>query len=61
MIERDFLTADDERLSILIDSYLKSTDRLQVMKAFDFARREHGTQRRKTGELFFTHPLEVAI
>lgn len=30
------------------------------MEAFEFARREHGPQRRKTGELFFTHPLTVA-
>lgn len=54
------MTADAEQLTGLIRLYLDTTDRLQVMKAFDFARREHGAQRRKTGELFFTHPLKVA-
>lgn len=60
MIESEFLIADDERLFALTRDYLNTTDRLQVMKAFEFARREHGTQRRKSGELFFNHPLEVA-
>lgn len=31
-----------------------------VRAAFEFARQEHGDQRRKSGELFFTHPLTVA-
>jgi GTP pyrophosphokinase len=31
-----------------------------VQKAFALARREHGDARRKSGELFFTHPLTVA-
>lgn len=61
MIESEPLIADAERLFTLIDDYLSTTDRLQVMKAFEFARREHGAQRRKSGELFFNHPLEVAI
>ena len=61
MIESEPLIADAERLFTLIDDYLSTTDRLQVMKAFEFARREHGVQRRKSGELFFNHPLEVAI
>ena len=52
--------ADAEQLFELINTYLSETDRLQVLKAFDFARREHGDQRRKTGELFFTHPVTVA-
>ena len=60
MIERDIITADAEQLFELINTYLSETDRLQVLKAFDFARREHGDQRRKTGELFFTHPVTVA-
>jgi GTP pyrophosphokinase len=43
-----------------IDTYLTEEERLQVRKAFDLARREHGNQRRKSGELFFLHPLTVA-
>ena len=60
MIERDTITADAEQLFALINTYLSETDRLQVQKAYDFARREHGDQRRKTGELFITHPVTVA-
>jgi GTP pyrophosphokinase len=60
MIEREIITADAERLSTLINEYLETHDRLQVMKAFEFARREHGAQRRKTGEPFYYHPLTVA-
>lgn len=60
MVERELLVADAEQLFALTNTYLSTTDRLQVLKAFEFARREHGAQRRKTGELFFTHPLTVA-
>ena len=40
--------------------YLSAEDRICVQDAFSLARREHGNQRRKSGELFFTHPLTVA-
>jgi GTP pyrophosphokinase len=30
------------------------------VKAYDFAREAHGSQRRRTGELYITHPLAVA-
>ena len=43
-----------------INSYLSVKDHRLVQTAFTFARQEHGTQRRKSGELFFTHPLTVA-
>jgi GTP diphosphokinase / guanosine-3',5'-bis(diphosphate) 3'-diphosphatase len=43
-----------------INSYLKHEDRELVKSAFALARQEHGDQRRKSGELFFTHPLTVA-
>ncbi|MCA9932536.1 MAG: bifunctional (p)ppGpp synthetase/guanosine-3',5'-bis(diphosphate) 3'-pyrophosphohydrolase [Ardenticatenaceae bacterium] len=43
-----------------INSYLPVDQRLCVQEAFAFARREHGDQRRKSGELFFIHPLTVA-
>ncbi len=42
-----------------IDEYLTPEDRLRVHQAFEFARRKHGNQRRKSGELFFVHPLTV--
>ncbi len=42
------------------DSYLNADELKRVQEAFTLARREHGDQRRKSGELFFTHPLAVA-
>ena len=45
----------------LIESYLSPHDCTRVLEAFELARREHGAQRRKSGELFFTHPLTVAF
>ncbi|MCP5099585.1 MAG: HD domain-containing protein, partial [Chloroflexi bacterium] len=43
-----------------ISSYLSQESCCLVQDAFDLARQEHGEQRRKSGELFFTHPLTVA-
>ncbi len=60
MTERELVIADAEQLFALTNSYLPTAERAQVEKAFEFARREHGSQRRMTGELFFTHPLAVA-
>ena len=56
----DHVAADAKAFFEQIKSYLKVEDRVCVEEAFDFARREHGDQRRKSGELFFTHPLTVA-
>ncbi len=44
----------------LVNSYLDASDREMVRQGFELARREHGLARRKSGELFFTHPLTVA-
>ena len=44
----------------LINSYLSVEDRHYVREAFELARQEHGDERRKSGELFFTHPLTIA-
>ncbi len=44
----------------LIESYLDTEDRREVRAAFELARQEHGNERRKSGELFFTHPLTIA-
>jgi GTP diphosphokinase / guanosine-3',5'-bis(diphosphate) 3'-diphosphatase len=43
-----------------IRTYLNEDERGRVREAFELARREHGDQRRRSGELFFTHPLTVA-
>lgn len=53
-------TTDATEFFERINSYLRVEDRLRVQEAFSLARREHGDQRRKSGELFFTHPLTVA-
>lgn len=52
MAERELVIEDGERLFALTNIYLNHDDRLQVMKAFEFARWKHGAQRRMTGELF---------
>ncbi|MBP6016983.1 MAG: bifunctional (p)ppGpp synthetase/guanosine-3',5'-bis(diphosphate) 3'-pyrophosphohydrolase [Candidatus Promineofilum sp.] len=53
--------AQPEQLIALTNAYLDKADCLQIMAALEFARQQHGSQRRRTGELFFTHPLTVAI
>lgn len=55
------VTAVDEQTFFeRISSYL-STDQCNIVRAaFELARREHGDQRRKSGELFFIHPLTIA-
>lgn len=51
---------DGEQFFNRINSYLSIEDRVRVQEAFALARREHGAQRRQSGELFFSHPLTVA-
>ena len=60
LLERELTIAEAEQLVTLTSRYMPAADRRQVMEALEFARREHGDQRRKAGELFFTHPLTVA-
>lgn len=60
LLHTDSLTADATKFFDKINTYLSVEDRLRVQKAYELARREHGNQRRKTGELFFHHPLTVA-
>jgi GTP pyrophosphokinase len=57
MVTYTTITADE---FLAKTAYLNTTDRLQLEEALEFARQEHGAQRRKTGELFFIHPLTVA-
>lgn len=56
----DSAQAGEEEFFSLIESYLNGDDRQRVRDALELARREHGDQRRRSGELFFTHPLTVA-
>jgi len=44
----------------LVGTYLDPADLRRVEEAFEVARQQHGQQRRRSGELFFTHPLTVA-
>ncbi|GJM43042.1 MAG: (p)ppGpp synthetase [Ardenticatenaceae bacterium] len=54
------IASDGKQFFDQINTYLSAKDRILVQDAFALARREHGEQRRKSGELFFTHPLTVA-
>ncbi|MCA9937989.1 MAG: bifunctional (p)ppGpp synthetase/guanosine-3',5'-bis(diphosphate) 3'-pyrophosphohydrolase [Anaerolineales bacterium] len=54
------IPADGKQFFDLVDSYLNLTDREIVRRGFALARQEHGDAKRKSGELFFTHPLTVA-
>ncbi|WP_341789681.1 MULTISPECIES: HD domain-containing protein [unclassified Rickettsia] len=46
---------------LLLNKYTTNTiDFDQVTKAIYYAKKYHGGQKRKTGELFYTHTLEVA-
>lgn len=51
---------DGEEFFEQISNYLPVEERKTVRRAFDLARKEHGQDRRRSGELFFTHPLTVA-
>lgn len=54
------IASDGKQFFEQVNKYLSADDRICVQEAFALARREHGDQRRKSGELFFTHPLTVA-
>lgn len=54
------VAATPEQLFERVDAYLDLDDRLKVRKALEFARQKHGNQIRKSGELFYIHPLTVA-
>ena len=48
-------------LERLTSSYLDDKDRALLGKAFRFAAEMHAGQKRKSGEAFVIHPVEVAI
>lgn len=55
-----YISAAGTEFFQLIATYLPAEEREIVCEAFELARREHGDERRRSGELFFTHPLTVA-
>ena len=56
-----YVSPDGHEFFELISTYLPLQDQYRVRDAFEITRREHGDQRRQTGELIFTHPLTVAF
>lgn len=53
------IASDGKQFFEQVNKYLSAEDRICVQEAFALARREHGEQRRKSGELFYA-PLTVA-
>lgn len=58
MQEKSDVTIEDI-IKLQKQNYPKSDSKL-VRKAYDFAVKYHGDQRRKSGELYIVHPLNVA-
>lgn len=54
------IDAEGHEFFELIHTYLQDDDLFRVHEALELARHEHGSQRRRSGELFLTHPLTVA-
>lgn len=55
-----YIAADGQVFFDRIRTYLTQEEFTKVEEAFMLARQEHGDEPRKSGELFFTHPLTVA-
>ena len=61
---RDKGETPEERFAVLQDmtkSYLKPEEEDMLARAFEFASKVHAGQKRKSGEPFVAHPVEVAI
>ena len=58
MQEKNDVTIEDI-IKLQKQNYSKSNSKL-IRKAYEFAVEHHGDQRRKSGELYITHPLNVA-
>jgi hypothetical protein len=54
------IAPDGAELFDLINTYLEPEARTLVRRAFEFARQHHGDDRRRSGELYITHPLTIA-
>lgn len=58
--DRELLTAAYGRLLTTIKSSLHDEDRAMIDRAFELGMEAHSRQRRKSGEPYFLHPIEVA-
>ena len=56
------MTIDEqfEKLENTVREYNPGADFKRIREAYEFAKQHHGEQRRKSGELYITHPLAVA-
>ena len=58
MQEKSDITIEDI-INLQKKNYSKSNSQI-IRKAYDFALKYHGNQKRKSGELYIIHPLNVA-
>ncbi|MBR3640752.1 MAG: hypothetical protein IKN53_01830, partial [Oscillibacter sp.] len=49
-----------QHLEDTIREYNPSADFAQIRASYEFMREHHGQQKRKSGDLYATHPLAVA-
>ena len=56
------MTIDEQyrKLEDTIRDYNPGADFAHIRSAYEFAKQQHGDQRRKSGEPYITHPLAVA-
>ena len=56
------MTIDEqfEKLENTVREYNPGADFKRILESYEFAKQHHGEQRRKSGELYITHPLAVA-
>lgn len=62
--DSDTALSPDERFAVLkelTDPYMNDEERDMVGRAYQFAKKWHDGQKRKSGEPFIVHPVEVAI
>ena len=55
------MTIDEqfEKLENTVREYNPGADFKRIRESYEFAKQHHGEQRRKSGELYITHPLAV--
>ncbi len=49
-----------DKITLLNEVVVNKVDLLEVQKAIYYARKYHGNQMRKSGEAYYSHPIEVA-
>ena len=50
-----------QQLAATLRSYMPESDIFEILRAYMFAARAHGGQRRISGELYINHPVSVAL